>query len=256
MNWVDAVILGVVEGLTEFLPVSSTGHLILTAHFLGLPQSEFMKTFEISIQVGAILAVLWVYWRSFLTDVETLKRVLIAFLPTAIIGVLLYRTIKQFLFAGQTTVLVSLALGGVVLILFDRLYRVRENVGDAIRKMPLKNAAAIGVIQTLAVIPGVSRAGATILGGLCLGLDRRAAVQFSFLLAVPTLVAATALDILKTSPVINAGQWRLLFLGGAVSFVVALVSIRFFLSFIQKRGFTFFGIYRLLLAVFYGWLVL
>ena len=251
MSWIHAVILGIVEGLTEFLPVSSTGHLILSAHVLGLPQTEIMKTFEIAIQVGAILAVVLVYWRSFLADFETFKRVLIAFVPTALIGFILYKLIKKFLFAGPTTVLISLVIGGIILIIFDRCYRPESAKLKTVHQIPYVIAAGIGLIQALAVIPGVSRAGATIVGALCLGTDRKTAVEFSFLLAVPTLTCATALDMFKSAPVLGAEEWKLLWIGGIASFFVALASIRFFLSFIQKRGFTFFGVYRIVLAALF-----
>lgn len=247
------VLLGVVEGLTEFLPVSSTGHLILTARLLGLPQTEMMKSFEIAIQLGAILAVVCLYWRSFLIQGETLKRVVAAFLPTAVIGFLLYRIIKKFLFSGEGAVLWALAIGGVVLILFDRLYREQNQTIHDVEHVSFKKAFAIGAIQSLSVIPGVSRSAATILGGIFLGIDRKKAVEFSFLLAVPTLLAATALDLLKNGSAFAQRDWGMLFLGGFVSFIVAIPCIRFFMGLIQKqkRVLSFFGIYRILLAVFF-----
>jgi undecaprenyl-diphosphatase len=228
MNWIHAVIFGAVEGITEFLPVSSTGHLILTARLLGLPQTETMKSFEIAIQVGAILAVLWIYWRSFLMEWETLKRVIVAFLPTAVIGLLLYRLIKKFLFAGEATVLWALGAGGIILILFDLLYRGKKNATNEIARISFGKAFGIGIIQSLAVIPGVSRSAATILGALALGIERKKAVEFSFLLAVPTLLAATVLDLLKSNSAIAPHDWAMLFVGGFTSFIVAIFSIRFF----------------------------
>ena len=248
MTYIHAIMLGIVEGLTEFLPVSSTGHLILASRLLGLPQTEFMKTFEISIQVGAILAVVLIYWRRLLTDIETLKRVLAAFIPTAIVGLLLYKLIKKYLFAGTGVVLWSLFIGGIVLIVFDKWYGSKERTASDVS---LPKAAGIGLFQSLAVVPGVSRAGATILGGLALGIDRRTIVEFSFLLAVPTLAAATALDLAKNASSFDASQWQLLLAGGAVSFVTAIAGIRFFLRFIEKHGFTAFGVYRIALALFF-----
>ena len=253
MNWVYAVIFGAVEGITEFLPISSTGHLILTARLLGLPQTELIKSFEIAIQLGAIFAVVWIYWRSFLVEWETLKRVITAFFPTAVVGLLLYRLIKKFLFAGESTVLWALAVGGVVLVLFDLFFREKNSALSDIARVPFHKALGIGLIQSLAVLPGVSRSAATIIGGLLLGIERKKAVEFSFLLAVPTILGATVLDLLKNKSAMALNDWGMLFLGGFVSFVVAIFSIRLFLSFIQKqkRGLLFFGIYRILLAVIF-----
>ncbi len=251
MTPLHAVIFGAVEGLTEFLPVSSTGHLILTARLLGLAQTEMMKSFEIAIQTGAILAVLFLYWRSFLLDGKTLARVFAAFLPTAVIGFVLYKFIKKYLFAGETTVLWALALGGVVLILFDLLHREKEDAAHDIASLSYAKAAGIGIAQAVAVLPGVSRSAATIVGALALGVDRKKAVEFSFLLAVPTLLAATALDLVKNREAFAENDWGLLLLGGFVSFVVAVFSIRFFIGFVQKqrRGFLYFGVYRLAAAL-------
>ena len=244
-----AVIFGIVEGLTEFLPVSSTGHLILTAKLLGLPQTEFMKSFEIAIQVGAILGVSLLYWRSFLKDFETLKRVFAAFLPTAVIGFLLYKIIKHTLLAGTSVVLWSLFLGGIALILFDRFHPKTDNTIQQTKQIPLSKAAAIGLAQSISVIPGVSRSGATILGGLMLGIDRKTTVEFSFLLAAPTLLAATVLDLFRSAPSFESSQWPLLFTGIVVSFIVAIFSMKFFIGFVQKHGFIAFGIYRIALAI-------
>ncbi len=251
MNWIHAVIFGAVEGITEFLPISSTGHLILTARLLGLPQTEAMKSFEIAIQLGAILAVVWLYWRSLLVEWEILKRVLAAFFPTAVIGFLLYRLIKKFLFSGEAAVLWALAVGGFILIFFDLFHREKSSDTHNIAHVSFPKAVGIGMIQSVAVIPGVSRSAATIVGGLLLGIDRKKAVEFSFLLAVPTILAATAFDLLKNKSVFAQSDWGMLLLGGFVSFIVAIFSIQFFLGFIQqqKRGLLFFGVYRILLAI-------
>jgi len=251
MVWWQALIFGIVEGLTEFLPVSSTGHLILTAHLLGLEQTEFMKSFEIAIQLGAILAVVLVYWRSFLVRIEILKRVIAAFIPTALIGFVFYGVIKKSLMPNESLVLLSLFLGGILLILFDRWHRVKTGSLDDLDKIPLSKCFYVGTIQSLAVIPGVSRAAATILGGLTLGFTRRSIVEFSFLLAVPTILAATVLDLAKNGAAFADADWPILFLGGAVSFGVALLSVRFFIRHAQNHGFMAFGIYRIGLAVIF-----
>ncbi len=249
MIWWQTIIFGIVEGLTEFLPVSSTGHLILTARLLGLEQTEFMKSFEIVIQLGAILAVLLVYWQSFLVRFETLKRVVIAFMPTAVIGFVLYKIVKKFFLSSEPLVLGSLFVGGIILIAFDRWHKETSDQTQDLNRIPASKCFLVGVIQSLAVIPGVSRAGATIVGGLSLGFTRKNIVEFSFLLAVPTILAATVLDLLKNREAFAGADWSMLGLGSAVSFVVALLSIKFFIRYVQKHGFTAFGIYRILLAL-------
>ena len=248
MNGWHVVVFGVVEGLTEFLPVSSTGHLILTARLLGLPQTEFMKSFEIAIQLGAMLAVVFIYGKFLLRQPEVIKRVLAALLPTLAVGFLLYNTVKQYLFSNDSVILISLALGGVVLILFDRWHREGPQAVSKLEAIPYRSSFLIGLVQALAVVPGISRSGATIVGGLALGLSRKTVVEFSFLLAVPTLLAATTLDVIKNRSSFAQADWGLLLLGSAVSFVVALVTIRFFLRFVERGGFLVFGIYRILAA--------
>ncbi len=254
MTWWHAVIFGVVEGLTEFLPVSSTGHLILTAKLLGLPDSEFLKSFEICIQMGAMLAVVLVYGRILLAKPAIAKRVLAALLPTLVVGYILYKGIRHML-SSQSIILWSLFLGGVVLILFDRWYREGTDAIEGMENIPYKRSFWIGVAQSLAIVPGVSRAGATIVGGLALGVNRKTIVEFSFLLAVPTILAATALDLLKNGASFAGSDWQLLFLGFAVSCIVALIVIRFFIRFVQKRGFFLFGVYRIAAAGIF-WILL
>lgn len=251
MLWWQALIFGIVEGLTEFLPVSSTGHLILTAHLLGLEQTEFMKSFVIAIQLGAILAVVLVYWRSFLIRTETLKRVIAAFIPTAFIGFVLYGVIKKVLMTNESLIVLSLFSGGVLLILFDRWHKVKTASLDDLNKIPFSKCFLIGAVQSLAVIPGISRSAATILGGLTVGLKKRCVVEFSFLLAVPTILAATLFDLVMNGSAFGGADWSMLLLGGVVSFGVAYLSIHFFIRHIQDHGFTAFGIYRIGLAVIF-----
>lgn len=253
MNVIDTFILGLVEGVTEFLPISSTGHLILAGKVLGLPESEFLKTFDIAIQLGAILAVIVLYARSLLVNVEILKRVAAAFVPTAVIGFVLYKLIKKFLLANSGVVLWSLFLGGIFLVVFERVYRERNAARGDLARMSYRDAVLIGLFQSLAVVPGVSRSAATIVGGLILGMTRRAVVEFSFLLAVPTMLAATAWDLLKTSQDITLGprEWQMLGLGFVTAFAVAIVSIKFLLHFIQRHNFMSFGIYRICVAVLF-----
>ncbi|MBU3759634.1 MAG: undecaprenyl-diphosphate phosphatase [Candidatus Omnitrophica bacterium] len=246
MEWFHAVFLGIVEGVTEFLPISSTGHLMIAGRLLGLQPTEFLKSFEIAIQSGAILAVVLLYWRRLLVDLEVMKRVASAFLPTAVIGFILYRTVKTYLMSSEEVAAWALLIGGVIMIVFDRLFRERDDAVCELSKMPYRTAVLIGAFQALAMIPGVSRSAATILGGMALGLRRKTVVEFSFLLAVPTMAAATGLDILKSSHTFNSKEWGLLALGAAVSFAVALISIRWLLAYIRDHGFTAFGVYRII----------
>lgn len=250
MNFFDATILGIVEGLTEFLPVSSTGHLILASHVLGLPGSDFVKSFEIAIQFGAILAVVALYWRK-LSSPAIIKILLAGFLPTAIIGLVLYSTVKKYLLGNESVVLWALLLGGVALIAFEFWHKQtpEENIG--VENITLKQAVLVGLAQSVAIVPGVSRSAASIVGGLWLGLPRTTVVEFSFLLAVPTMVAATGLDLVKSYSVFGQSEWGLLAAGFMVSFFVALAVIKFLLWFVRTRTFVPFGVYRILLAIFF-----
>lgn len=251
MNFLSAVILGVVEGVTEFLPISSTAHLILTSHLLKFQQTDFLKSFEIAIQLGAILSVVVLYGRRFLVDLKVLKRLAVAFAPTAVIGLVLYKTIKKVLFNSNATILWALFLGGVFLIIFELFHREKDDALEEIASISYFQAFLIGIFQSIAVIPGVSRAAATIIGGLILGLKRRTIVEFSFLLAVPTMGAATALDMIKSAKAFTTDNFLFLGTGFVVSFVVAILAIKFLLGFIKKHNFIPFGIYRIVLAVSY-----
>ncbi len=249
MDFIHAIILGIVEGLTEFLPVSSTGHLILVSDLLGVAQTGFVKSFEVVIQLGAILAVVALYRRRLLTDWETLKRVAVAFLPTAFVGLVLYRFIKR-MFDSPMTVVITLFVGGVIIILFERWLKSRraDHSETGSSEMTYRQALLVGLFQSLAVIPGVSRSGATIIGGLSLGLSRTAITEFSFLLAVPTMAAATGLDLVKSAGSFSSGDLPVLAVGFAVSFVVAFVAVKAFLAFVKTHTFTSFGIYRIAAA--------
>lgn len=254
MDFLQALILGVVEGISEFLPISSTGHLILVSGAVGVGESEFVKSFEIAIQLGAILSVVVLYGRSLLVDFKILQRVAVAFVPTAVLGLIFYKLIKKFLLGNSMVVVWSLFLGGVFLILFELLHREKNDAKDDLREMPFQTAFWIGVFQSLAMVPGVSRSAATIIGGLLLGLKRRSIVEFSFLLAVPTMAAAAGLDLLKSAHNFNPQQMSCLGIGFIVSFVVALLSIKFLLQFIKNNNFIPFGIYRVIVAGIFLWL--
>ncbi|MBI2627024.1 MAG: undecaprenyl-diphosphatase UppP [Parcubacteria group bacterium] len=243
----SSIILGIVEGFTEFLPISSTAHLTLAADLLRLPQSDYMKTFEIVIQSGAILAVIALYWKKFL-NLEILKRIIIAFIPTGIVGLIFYKLVKTYLIGNISVSLSALVIGGLFLILFEQFYKEKLGEQDVLA-ISYKKAFWIGLCQSIAIIPGVSRAAATIIGGMFLGIKRKTIVEFSFLLAVPTMIAATGLDLFKNFNSFSSSQANLLTIGFITSFLMALVSIKFLLSYIKNHTFTNFGIYRIILVI-------
>lgn len=254
MNFIQAVILGVIEGFTEFLPISSTAHLILASKALAIPQDEFTKSFEILIQLGAILSVIVVYAKSLLVRSDVWAKVLTAFAPTAIIGFCLYGVVKEILFASTELILTALFVGGVFLIVFDKRHKESPEAVDDIAKISYHTAFVIGLCQSISIIPGISRAAATIIGGLLFGIKRKTIVEFSFLLAIPTMFAATGLDMLRTAPKYSVYQNVLLAVGFSTAFGVALLSVKFLLKYIQKHNFTVFGVYRIMLPV--AWLLL
>lgn len=251
MNLLTVIVLGIVEGITEFLPISSTGHLILTSSLLKIPPSEFLKTFEIAIQLGAILAVVVLYWRSLILDREMVKKVAFAFIPSAVIGFIFYKTIKSLFLGSPDIVIASLLLGGIIIIAFEWWYKAKSKASRAVARISYKHAFLIGLFQSLAMVPGVSRAAATIIGGLMLGLNRKTIVEFSFLLAVPTMAAAVTLDLFQTAGLFTYSQFAALAAGLVVSFAAALLAIKFLLSFIKKNSFMPFGIYRIILALLF-----
>ncbi len=254
MQSLDAIILGIVEGLTEFLPISSTGHLVLTSHLLGLPETDFLKSFEVVIQLGAILAVVALYWRKLLFDRRLMQRVMVALLPALGVGFLFYATIRSLL-ESQLTVVTALFIGGVALILFER-YRKEPEHPTTVEALSYRQAFFIGLGQALSVVPGVSRAGATIVSGLLTGLSRPAAVEFSFLLGVPTMIAATALDIAKHHSAFSAADIQSLMIGFMISFLVAIIAIKFLLRYVETHSFIAFGVYRIIVAVLFAVILL
>jgi undecaprenyl-diphosphatase len=241
--------LGIIEGITEFLPISSTGHLILTGQLLRIPQTDFLKSFEIIIQLGAIFAVVTLYGKKLLLKGDIVKRVLVAFVPTGVIGLLFYSLLKRYLLGNANITLIMLFLGGIALIAFELKYKEPEAAIDTIQHISYKQACIIGLFQSLALIPGVSRAAATIMGGLLLNIKRETIVMFSFLLAIPTLGAATGLDLLKNANSFSEQDIGLLAIGFITSFLVALAAIKFFLAFIKTHTFIPFGVYRILVAL-------
>lgn len=256
MEHIHAVMLGIVEGITEFLPISSTGHLILVGKLLGIPDGSLAKTFDVVIQLGAILAVVVLYFRE-LFKWEMIKKLAVAFLPTAVIGLAFYKIIKTYLLGNVWVVLGALLIGGIALIIFERWYAKKVLVVPSKESMSYRDAFWVGVAQAIAIVPGVSRSAATIVGGLSLGLSRKTIVQFSFLLAVPTMAAATGLDLLKNYELFSLADMKTIALGFVISFVVALVIIKWFIRYVQKHNFEIFGWYRIALSIiFFIWIVL
>lgn len=247
-----AIILGLVEGVTEFLPISSTGHMILVSNAMHVDSTAFLKSFEVIIQLGAILAVFLLYWKKLLLNSKIFKRVAVAFIPTAIIGLVFYRLVKTYLLGSTVVVLSSLAIGGALLIAFEFFHKEKKGIVTTqkeLESITYKQAIVIGTFQALAIIPGVSRSAATIVGGLLLGVSRAAIVEFSFMLAVPTMAAATLLDLFKTGFSFTGHEVGLLSLGFAVAFISALFAVKFLLRFIKKHTFTPFGVYRIAIAL-------
>jgi undecaprenyl-diphosphatase len=254
LDLITAIILAVVEGITEFLPVSSTGHTILAAVLLGVQQTPFVKSFELVLEFGSIVSVVVLYWRLFL-NLEILKRLIVGVIPTGIVGILIYRQFKDLLFGNEQIVLWALLIGGIFLIVFELRYKERAKYDDVAR-IPYKHCLLIGIFQTLAVFPGLSRSTATITGGLVLGLKRQTIALYSFLLAVPTLIGASGYDLVNSMNQFTPSQDTLLLVGATTSFLVAVAVIKLFLAYIKTRSFLPFGVYRILLVVaFYFFVV-
>ncbi len=250
MDIIHVVILGVIEGLTEFLPISSTAHQILASHVLQIPQSEFLTTFEIAIQVGAIAAVVVVYYKKILSNKPLFYKACVAFLPTGVLGFLFFKHIKSLLTSSFVPV-VTLLVGGIVIIAIEMFLKNSKHKMKTTKDLTYKDALLVGLIQSISMIPGVSRSAASIFGGMAIRLNRESAVEFSFLLAIPTMVAATGLDLIKESKTITSGQIFELILGTLIAFVVALLVIKWLLKYVQKNNFVGFGIYRIALAILY-----
>lgn len=249
MTLLHAIILAIVEGLTEYLPVSSTGHIILTSAFLGINENEFVKDYTVIVQFGAILSVVVLYWRDLMRSFELYKKLFIAFLPAAIIGFTLKDPLQSLL--GSVTVVAwSLLIGGVFLVLIDR-WLAKSNQGEQLHstdQLTFKDSLIIGLAQCAALIPGVSRSASTIVGGLFRNLDRKTAAEFSFLLAVPTLGAATAYKLLKIAPQITSADINIIIVGNIVSFVVGAITIKTFVKYLSRYGFKVFGYYRIVVG--------
>lgn len=248
MTFFQALLLSFVEGITEFLPISSTGHLILVQKYLAINPSEFSKSFDIIIQFAAILAVVWVFRQKLFSSLKIWQQSLIAFLPTGLVGFLLYKIIRNFLLERPLITAYSLLLGGIILLLVDRLTKINQGQKSWSYLSPLK-LFTIGFFQSLSIIPGVSRSAASIVGGLISGLSRSQAVEFSFFLAIPTMLAATGFDLLKSGLHFSSSEYQLLLVGCLGSFSASLLAVKFFLDYVKKHDFTVFALYRILLAI-------
>lgn len=245
MNISQAIILGIIEGITEFLPVSSTGHMIIASSLMGIASESFTKAFTVAIQLGAILSVMVLYWRRFIKSFDFYVKLLVAFLPAAVIGLLCIKIIDQML-GDVYVVATTLLLGGIILLFIDWWFRKSELEPD--KEVTHKNALVIGLFQVVSMIPGVSRSAATIIGGLQQKLNRKTAAEFSFFLAVPTMFGATCFKLYKfykEQGGIDSHQVHLLIIGNVLAFVVAMFAIKTFIAFLTKHGFKVFGYYRI-----------
>jgi len=257
MNLLQAIVLAILEGITEFLPISSTGHMVIASSVMGIASDDFTKLFMVCIQFGAILSVVVLYWKHFFPKDRTLRdqvifyfRLVIAFIPAAVVGLLFKKHIDQLL-ENVIAVAVSLLVGGVVFLFLDEWFRAAEERGEPELKSPRK-AFFIGCFQVIAMVPGVSRSAATIIGGLSQRLNKKAAAEFSFFLAVPTMLAASAKDLLdyyQDGGSFGDGKIGLLIVGNLVAFVVAMLAIRSFIGYLTRHGFRMFGYYRIVVGL-------
>ncbi|MDQ3049961.1 MAG: undecaprenyl-diphosphate phosphatase [Bacteroidota bacterium] len=249
MTLIEAIILGIVEGITEFLPISSTGHMIIASSLMGIADDSFTKTFTVSIQFGAILSVVVLYWKRFFQSMDFYYKLFVAFLPAVIFGKLLNDYIDALL-GNVAVVAYSLLGGGIFLIFMDHFIKEKKDMTDD--EISYKTALKIGLFQVIAMIPGVSRSAATIVGGLTQGLSRKTAAEFSFFLAVPTMFAATVYklyEFYKSGVVVQQEQINLLIVGNVVAFIVAILAIRSFIGVVTKYGLKAYGYYRVIVGI-------
>ena len=249
MSFLDALILAIVEGLTEFLPVSSTGHMIIASSVLGIASDPFTKMFTVAIQLGAILSVLVLYWKRFFQSVDFYFKLLVAFLPAMVLGFLFNDVIDQLLERVEV-VAIMLIIGGIIFLFIDKLFHESEETGS--NEVSYKTAFKVGLFQTIAMIPGVSRSAATIIGGLTQKLNKKTAAEFSFFLAIPTMLAATSYKLLKfyiEGYTFGSHEISVLLFGNVAAFIVAILAIKSFISYLTSHGFKLFGYYRIALGI-------
>jgi undecaprenyl-diphosphatase len=252
MNYFEAIIIAIIEGLTEYLPVSSTGLMILTTSFLGIKSDDFIKFFIVNIQLGAILAVVVLYFKQFFKSFDFYFKLIVAFIPAAVFGILLSDKIDELL-ESPATVAISLLLGGIVLLFVDQWFSNNDSQDShETKEVSYLSAFIIGCFQCISMIPGVSRSASTIIGGLTQKLSRKTSAEFSFFLAVPTMFGATlkkCYDYYKDGFVLTHEQINYLVIGNVVAFIVALIAIKTFIGFISKNGFKVFGYYRIIAGI-------
>jgi len=255
MNYIFAIILAIIEGVTEYLPVSSTGHMIIASSFMKIASDDFTKLFTIVIQLGAILAVVVLYWKRFFQSMDFYFKLLVAFIPAVVLGLLLNDVIDELL-ESPVTVAISLIVGGFILLKVDDWFIANEQEDEANptahTQISYLTALKIGFFQCLAMIPGTSRSGASIVGGMTQKLNRKTAAEFSFFLAVPTMFGATAYKIYKYYKqgfTLSSEQVNFLIIGNVIAFIVALIAIKSFIDYLSKKGFKIFGYYRIVLGI-------
>lgn len=255
MDLIQTIILAIIEGITEYLPVSSTGHMIIASSFMRIAEDDFTKLFTIVIQLGAILSVVVLYWKRFFQSIDFYLKLLVAFMPAVVLGLLLNDVIDSLL-ESPITVAISLIIGGVILLKVDDWFKANEVVDEnnplAHTEISYMTALKIGFFQCLAMIPGTSRSGASIVGGMSQKINRKTAAEFSFFLAVPTMLGATAkksYDYYKAGFEISSDQINYLIIGNIVAFIVALVAIKSFIDYLSKKGFRMFGYYRIIFGI-------
>ena len=252
MDIFHAIILAFINGFTEFLPVSSTGHMFMAVQLMQLRQDEFYKIFQIALQMGAMVAIVLVFWRTFLLDWEIDAKLMAAFVPSAVIGLLIYKLIKHTLLGNAWVIVWAWFIGGAFMILVERFYPMKNRIKE-VKKIGFSEAIIIGSCQALGVIPGVSGLAATVFGGFMLGIERKTIVEFSFLLGLPTLFSLTVYDVVKAdASSLTSDQWIMLLFGFLVSFLVAWGTIKFLVHYIQRHNFTAFGVYRVIIALAAG----
>jgi len=251
MDIIQSIIIGIVEGITEFIPISSTGHMIIAEKLLGIPGNEFTEMFTVAIQLGAILAVVVLYWKKFF-DFKNLYfyfKLIVGVIPALILGLIFSKKIDEMM-KSTTVIALAILIGGIILIFIDQFFKYPRVQSE--KEVSFKNSFAIGIWQCLAMIPGTSRSAASIIGGMQQKLTRSAAAEFSFFLAVPTMIAATGYKLFKhyqTNGGFTLPEIKLLLIGNIVAFVVALLAIKFFIEFLKKHGFRLWGIYRTILGI-------
>jgi undecaprenyl-diphosphatase len=254
MDLLHVIFLSIVEGVTEFLPISSTAHLILASHVLQIPKNNFLTTFEISIQLGAILSVVFLYFEKLYKNRNLLLKTLVGFVPTGILGLIFFKYIKMLLNDPFIPV-ASLFIGGIAIIGIEYYFKnqTKNSIQNAksLKEMSYKDAFWIGLMQSISMIPGVSRAAASIFGGMALRFDRKSSVEFSFLLAIPTMTMATGYDLLQSFQAFTANEALYILIGITASFLSALIVVKWLIQYVQSNNFIAFGVYRIVLSVLY-----